>query len=276
MAEFTLEEAYGKQNPQPKPAINPALVNALVPPAAVPAAVPAVAPNAKLSPKDQRAFDLAEAKRKSDLQSKIAEENRATARKLEEEKRAKATKLEEEQRKEANPFASITEGERKAATLLQRLQFSQQQLKDVLQKNPDATKPEYLPTFVEGFSETGANLIRSAPRQQIETAQMDLLDAALTLGTGASYTKEQLKGYRESYFPQIGDSPNTIKDKEARLSNIVEAAKIAAGRAAKLVPEVKAGNKPPTGAPPDAKQAPDGKWYSPDPARKGKYLQWGD
>jgi hypothetical protein len=267
MAEFTLEEAYGKQNPQPKPAINPALVNALVPPAAT--------PNAMLSPKDQKAFDLAEAKRKAELQSKIAEENRATARKLEEEKRAKATKLEEEQRKEANPMGSITEGERKAATLLQRLQFSQQQLKDVLQKNPDATKPEYLPTFVEGFSETGANLIRSAPRQQIETAQMDLLDAALTLGTGASYTKEQLKGYRESYFPQIGDSPNTIKDKEARLSNIVEAAKIAAGRAAKLVPEVKAGNKPPTGAPPDAKQAPDGKWYSPDPARKGKYLQWG-
>ena len=261
MAEFTLEEAYGKQNPQPKPAINPALVNALVPPAAMPSATP----NAMLSPKDQKAFDLAEANRKAAEKLKIAEEKRAETRKLEEDKR-----------KEANPMGSISEGERKAATLLQRLQFSQQQLKDVLQKNPDATKPEYLPTFVEGFSETGANLIRSTPRQQIETAQLDLLDAALTLGTGAAYTKEQLKGYRESYFPQIGDSPNTIKDKEARLSNIVEAAKIAAGRAAKLVPEVKAGNKPPTGAPPDAKQAPDGKWYSPDPARKGKYLQWGD
>ena len=261
MAEFTLEEAYGKQNPQPKPAINPALVNALVPPAAMPSATP----NAMLSPKDQKAFDLAQANRKAAEKLKIAEEKRAETRKLEEDKR-----------KEANPMGSISEGERKAATLLQRLQFSQQQLKDVLQKNPDATKPEYLPTFVEGFSETGANLIRSTPRQQIETAQMDLLDAALTLGTGAAYTKEQLKGYRESYFPQIGDSPNTIKDKEARLSNIVEAAKIAAGRAAKLVPEVKAGNKPPTGAPPDAKQAPDGKWYSPDPARKGKYLQWGD
>ena len=261
MAEFTLEEAYGKQNPQPKPAINPALVNALVPPAAMPSATP----NAMLSPKDQKAFDLAQANRQAAEKLKIAEEKRAETRKLEEDKR-----------KEANPMGSISEGERKAATLLQRLQFSQQQLKDVLQKNPDATKPEYLPTFVEGFSETGANLIRSTPRQQIETAQLDLLDAALTLGTGAAYTKEQLKGYRESYFPQIGDSPNTIKDKEARLSNIVEAAKIAAGRAAKLVPEVKAGNKPPTGAPPDAKQAPDGKWYSPDPARKGKYLQWGD
>jgi len=103
---------------------------------------------------------------------------------------------------------------------------------------------------------------------------MDLLDAALTLGTGASYTKEQLKGYSSSYFPKIGDSPKTIKDKEARLSNIVEAAKIAAGRGAKLVPEVKGGNNPPAGAPPTVKQAPDGKWYAPDPARPGKYLQY--
>ena len=262
------DDLYGAPEVAPQPAkakaqINPALVNALTPPTAIPiqttpstaeANVLPVAPTAQMSPKDRAAFNLAQ-------QNRLA---------------AEALKREDEKRKEENPMASLSEGERKAATLLQRLQFSQQQLKDVLQKNPDATKPEYLPTFVEGFSETGANLIRSTPRQQIETAQLDLLDAALTLGTGAAYTKEQLKGYRESYFPLIGDSPNTIKDKEARLSNIVEAAKIAAGRAAKLVPEVKAGNKPPTGAPPDAKQAPDGKWYSPDPARKGKYLQWGD
>ena len=250
MAEYTGEVIYEKPQGRAKPVVNPALVNALVPPVA-----PVVTtPNMPLSPQDQRSFNLSEA-------------NRQAAEKLEREK---------EKRKEENPIASLSEGERKAATLLQRLQFSQQQLNDVLKANPDAAKPEYLPTFIEGISETGANLIRSEPRQQIETAQMDLLDAALTLGTGASYTKEQLKGYSSSYFPKIGDSPKTIKDKEARLSNIVEAAKIAAGRGAKLVPEVKAGNKPPTGAPPDAKQAPDGKWYSPDPARKGKYLQWGD
>jgi hypothetical protein len=250
MAEYTGEVIYETPKGKAKPVVNPALVNALVPPVAP----VATTPNMSLSPQDQRSFNLSEA-------------NRQAAEKLEREK---------EKRKEENPIASLSEGERKAATLLQRLQFSQQQLNDVLKANPDAAKPEYLPTFIEGISETGANLIRSEPRQQIETAQMDLLDAALTLGTGASYTKEQLKGYSSSYFPKIGDSPKTIKDKEARLSNIVEAAKIAAGRGAKLVPEVKAGNKPPTGAPPDAKQAPDGKWYSPDPARKGKYLQWGD
>ena len=257
------DDLYGTTEAAPQPAkpkvqINPALVNALTPPTAmpvqsVPSAAPAnVSPTAQMSPKDRAAFNLAQ-------QNQLA---------------AEVLKREEEQRKEANPMASLSEGERKASTLLQRLQFSQQQLNDVLKANPDAAKPEYLPTFIEGISETGANLIRSEPRQQIETAQMDLLDAALTLGTGASYTKEQLKGYSSSYFPKIGDSPKTIKDKEARLANIVEAAKIAAGRGAKLVPEVKGGNNPPAGAPPTAKQASDGKWYAPDPARPGKYLQY--
>ena len=252
MAEYTGEVIYEKPQARTKPVVNPALVNALIPPMPVGAAPVSVTPNMNLSPQDQRAFNL-------------SQQNRLAAEAIEKEK---------EKRKEENPQGSLTEGERKAATLLQRLQFSEQQIKDVLQKSPDATKPEYLPTFVENFSQTGANLIRSTPRQQIETAQMDLLDAALTLGTGASYTADQLKGYRGSYFPQIGDSPETVKDKEGRLNNIITAAKIAAGRAAKLVPEAKTGSNPPTGAPPDAKQAPDGKWYSPDPARKGKYLQW--
>lgn len=265
MAEFTLEEAYGKQNPQPKPAINPALVNALVPPAAVSAAVPAVLPNAKLSPKDQKAFDLAEANRKAAEKLKIAEEKRAETRKLEEDKR-----------KEANPASSMNESERTAGFLLQRLDFAEKQLKDTLQKNPSAAKPSYLAKKLENIDEDVANVFLSPERQQIETAQYEILDTALTLGTGASYTPQQIKNYAKSYFAQIGDSPTVIKDKEARLANVVSAARIKAGRAAQLIPEAKVGNKPPTGAPPDAKQAPDGKWYSPDPARKGKYLQWGD
>lgn len=265
MAEFTLEEAYGAPKLQPKTAINPALVNALVPPAAAPAAAPAVSPNAKLSPKDQKAFDLAQANRQAAEKLKIAEENRAASR-----------KLKEDEAKEANPMGSITEGERKASTLLTRMQSSSKQLQDVLTKYPDAAKPEYLSSFVQGFSEPAANLIRSTPRQQIETAQKDIVDAFLTASTGATYTPIQFKEFKEFLFPQIGDDAPTLKDKENRLKTAIEAVRLQAGRAAKLVPDVKTGNKPPTGAPPDAKQAPDGKWYSPDPARKGKYLQWGD
>lgn len=176
---------------------NPELVEALNPSTSVP-----------LSPKDQRALNL-----------EIAKEVGAA------------------QRVAADPLGSISEGERKAATLLTRIRLARAQIKEILRKNPDAVKPEMIPTFLEGINETGANMWRSTPRQQIETAQMDILDAALTLGTGAAYTKEQLEGYRRSYFPQLGDNPPVVKDKEARLDNIVKAAELAAGRAAKLVPK---------------------------------------
>ena len=252
MGKFTGEVIYDEPKARAKPAVNPALVNALVPPVSTPVAPVGVTPNMNLSPQDQRAFNL-------------SQQNRLAAEEL---------KKQEEKRKEANPLASMTESERTAGFLLQRLDFAEKQLKDTLQKSPDATKPEYLPSLVENFSETGANLIRSTPRQQIETAQYEILDTALTLGTGASYTPQQIKNYAKSYFAQIGDSPTVIKDKEARLANVVSAAKIKAGRAAQLMPEAKVGNNPPTGAPPEAKQAPDGKWYSPDPARPGKYIQY--
>jgi hypothetical protein len=252
MAEYTGEVIYEKPQARTKPVVNPALVNALVPPMPVGAAPVSVTPNMNLSPQDQRSFALSEANRKA----------------------AEKLKIEEEKRKEENPQSSLTEGERKASTLLTRMQSSTKQLQDVLAKYPDAAKPEYLSSLVQGISEPAANLIRSTPRQQIETAQKDIVDAALTASTGASYTAQQFKEFKEFLFPQIGDDAPTIKDKQKRLDTAIESVRLQAGRAGKLVPEFKASNNPPTGAPPDAKQAPDGKWYSPDPARKGKYLQW--
>ena len=75
------------------------------------------------------------------------------------------------------------------------------------------------------------NKFTSAQRQIIESAQLDITDAALTLGTGAAYTKEQLETYRKSYFPQIGDKPEVVVAKRARLQNILQSAAIASGRA---------------------------------------------
>lgn len=128
----------------------------------------------------------------------------------------------------------LSEGERKAATLLKRLEFSQEQLNNAVTK--DSAKPSLT---ANGLRMVGAdalaNTITSGNRQRVEAAQLDILDAALTLGTGAAYTKEQLEGYRKSYFPQIGDDPNTIADKTARLNNVIEAAKVAAGNAAPQV-----------------------------------------
>jgi hypothetical protein len=128
-----------------------------------------------------------------------------------------------------------TEGERKAATLLQRLNFSLGQLQQAVQESPDAASPSLAAEAARRIPFVGdaaANTITPAERQRVEAAQLDILDAALTLGTGAAYTREQLEGYRRSYFPQIGDSQATIDDKADRLNNVIEAARIAAGRAA--------------------------------------------
>lgn len=134
--------------------------------------------------------------------------------------------------------ANITEGERKAATLLTRLRGSAAQLNAAIEKAPNASAPGVLSEGVRAtFGDTPANLLTGEDRQRVEAAQLDLLDAALTLGTGAAYTKEQLRGYARSYFPQIFDKPANIEDKKKRLATLIESAEIAAGRAANQVPK---------------------------------------
>jgi len=135
----------------------------------------------------------------------------------------------------------LTEGERKASTLLQRLQFSEGQLTKALVDDPDAAKPGVFTSALDVLSTPLANTLTPEARQRVQSAQLDILDAALTLGTGAAYTKEQLEGYRSSYFPAIGDGPTQVKDKKARLQNVISAAKIAAGKGAKLIPDTSSG-----------------------------------
>jgi hypothetical protein len=128
-----------------------------------------------------------------------------------------------------------TEGERKAATLLSRLEFSENQLREAVKADKSAASPSVAASVASAIpfvGEQARNFANSSERQRVEAAQLDILDAALTLGTGAAYTREQLEGYRKSYFPQIGDSQATIDDKAARLQNVIDSARIAAGRAA--------------------------------------------
>lgn len=130
-------------------------------------------------------------------------------------------------------FNMPNEGERKAATLANRLNFSVEQINQAIGIDPNAAMPN---TSIEiarflSRSEFIPNKLTSAQRQIVEAAQMDILDAALTLGTGAAYTQGQLEGYRKSYFPQIGDKPENVASKRARLQNILQSAQIASGRA---------------------------------------------
>jgi len=130
-----------------------------------------------------------------------------------------------------------SEGERKAATLASRLNFSVGQLNEAVGRDPSAAMPKTSVEMARYLS--GAdflpNKLNSEQRQIVEAAQEDILDAALTLGTGAAYSREQLAGYKKSYFPQLGDTPASVESKQKRLNNLLKSAEVASGRAASQI-----------------------------------------
>jgi hypothetical protein len=128
-------------------------------------------------------------------------------------------------------LATPTVGEMQSGQLANRLEFAQQQIQEVLQQDPTGLTPKVIP---ELFKNLGLDylqrLTNPSSRQIIEAAQRDMLDAALTLGTGAAYTAEQIEGYRQSYFPQLGDDEETIQAKASRLEQLIQSSLARAGR----------------------------------------------
>lgn len=122
-----------------------------------------------------------------------------------------------------------TESERTAAFLATRLAGGIGNLARIGNIGAPSLRDATIGTTIIG------NYATDEDRQRAINAQRDILDAALTLGTGAAYNKEQLESYRSAYFPQPGDKPGTVADKQARLLTLMEAAKLKAGAAAGLI-----------------------------------------
>jgi hypothetical protein len=143
-----------------------------------------------------------------------------------------------ERRAGATNINMPTESERTAGFLTNRVVNSLNQLQSVVGATPTAASPNFgaeAVRFLTG-SEYLKNLANPEARQQVEAAQLEILDAALTLGTGAAYTREQLENYRRSYFPQLGDKAKTVQDKQQRLKSLIDSAMIKSGRAAPGMP----------------------------------------
>jgi hypothetical protein len=137
-----------------------------------------------------------------------------------------------------------TEDERKSAGYAIRMENALRAMNDP--ELAGSSGPEKVAEAVRNFPLVGgdlvANAVTSEPRQRVEAAQLDALDAALTLATGAAYTKEQLKNLSRSYFPQLGDGEKTKEDKKRRLQEVIETARIRAGRAAPSIDRVTGGS----------------------------------
>lgn len=145
------------------------------------------------------------------------------------------TRLDEAKLKQGDP--KLVESERTAAFLATRLKGSLTDIANATRNAPDANRPSVLGTVAGVFGTEARNAANSPERQRVEAAQMDALDAALTLGTGAAYTREQLEAYRQSYFPMLTDDETTVADKRVRFARLLEAAKLKAGNAAPQIDE---------------------------------------
>jgi hypothetical protein len=137
-----------------------------------------------------------------------------------------------------------TQDELQTATLLARVSIAEQQIGEATQANQGAAAPGF-------FNPITPRVLQSEGRKQVEDAQDEFLDAALTLSTGAAYTKEQFDAARRTYFPTINDDAQTIKDKANRRKNVIESARLRAGRAAGSIPAMPESrfNQSPSAAP---------------------------
>lgn len=124
---------------------------------------------------------------------------------------------------------ALTEDQAKSAGYAVRMENALKLIGEVEKTNPGAARPGVGTALINALPEGAANALRPESRQRVEAAQLDALDAALTLNTGAAYTKEQLHGLSRAYFAQPNDDDKTVLDKQNRLKSLIDTARLRAG-----------------------------------------------
>ena len=121
-----------------------------------------------------------------------------------------------------------TEGEKQSAFNAKRLLSAATTITKQVEKDASSTAPGTWEAMqpTEGM----ANLSRSPERQIVASNYADLIDAALYLATGAAYNKEQLEAQRQAYLPVWSDSPENRVQKQQKTVDLINAAKVRAGK----------------------------------------------
>jgi hypothetical protein len=130
-------------------------------------------------------------------------------------------------KKDTNP----SEGDKKVLQLLTRIAGGSSDINNALVINPEAQQSGFLEASSRSTVGEGmiTRSIAGEDRRIVTDAQGDVLDALLTLGTGAAYNEEQKAANTIAYFPQYGDTKREIAIKNERLKRAIVAARIAAG-----------------------------------------------
>jgi hypothetical protein len=128
----------------------------------------------------------------------------------------------------------LTESQGKATGMAMRAQKSHDiinQLAAEGQSQPGWTKQVAESVGVGGL----ANWTQSDKQQQVEQAQRDFINAALRVESGASISASEFDNAKKQYFPQPGDSPAVIQQKQQNRVQEIEGLKAQAGSGAKNV-----------------------------------------
>jgi hypothetical protein len=126
----------------------------------------------------------------------------------------------------------ISVSEQQASYNIARVLNAADEIGKITKKDPKALAPGAIEAaFKSSGLEGAANVARSTNRQIVNGAQRDALDALLYLATGAAYNKEQLQGAFEAYIPSYTDDTGTREAKQARMTSLIQDAKIRAGKA---------------------------------------------
>jgi hypothetical protein len=99
--------------------------------------------------------------------------------------------------------------------------------------------------LIGGALGTAANIIApSGPQQQVEQAQRNFVNAILRQESGASISASEFANAQRQYFPQVGDSPEVIKQKAANRQTSINALKVQAGPGMQRMPQQPAATAP--------------------------------
>jgi hypothetical protein len=197
----------------------------------------------------------AAAARRAEEGRKASSEARAAEEEARKKEAAERERIRFEQEQKAGGGAKPTEAQQKTLTLLTRIAGGAKDIQNTLAVDPEAQQAGIFETLSRDVLGEGVitRSIAGADRRIVTDAQGNMLDALLTLGTGAAYNEEQKIANRVSYFPQYGDSQREIAIKNERLNQAIESARIAAGPLAEKFDEA---IKPLFGATPAAAPAP--------------------
>lgn len=111
----------------------------------------------------------------------------------------------------------MTEGQAKAALFGARAEQSDKILADLAAKGTVKSVPGSNAPFVGG----AITAISSEQQQQLSQAKRDFINAVLRRESGAVISPEEFENAEKQYFPQIGDKPETVKQKAANRATAI-------------------------------------------------------